>query len=533
MEDPPRKPVLTDHVAVKKKLVPPFVSRLGSKLSQFSWTRQLVPEAIWMGLVIDRYGYEEARLYCRALSRAVRSTIVDETGPMFVRFSSYLSLSEAQKEAVLSALDVQVRAAIQNALQPLAALAPTHPLAFLDSEPPTLVEGSRFPEVLREFYDRNSRLAVLSLALGYELGLDQGKIRVAPHMVDGLVKQFSVIGDYPDTEEALRAAGSFRASSAMLFMEPRLDGGGFKAPEPWVAEFWDLIAGFGPCLFADTIEDEEEDSEEPLEKFVFAYRNAVRRDLRARLKHWPLDLNEIESFEVVTALLCRQATLAIEMASSPGTWTPHTGPILLRAIADVFISLAWILKDPGPRSKKFVEDGQGAIKLQIAHHKRALEAMTDAGEIAQMTQMVELWSAWLDSQKMEQFVEVNLGSWSGLNTRKMAEESGFIDFYNYVYQPFSGVAHSNWAHVSMFNTLHCQNPAHRLHRGAAIMPVSSDLEWLYLASKYFSKTLEHFDAVMGLKELPDEAFDHVSAQLFVDPGDLDSDASNSCESDHS
>ncbi len=515
MDDEPRKPVLADHVAIKRKLVPPFMKRLGSKLSQFSWTRQLVPEAIWMGLVIDRCGYEEARRHCRALTRAVRSTINDPTRPMFVRFSAFLSLSDVEKATVLSKLDARAQAEIRSSLHPLTALAPMHPLAFLGHESNMLAKESRLPVILREFYDRNSRLAVLSLALGYELGLDQGKIHVAPHLVEGLTEKFKVIGDYPETEEARHAAGSFRASSAMLFMEPRLDGGGFKEDEPWVGEFWDLVAGFGPCLFRDTIEYEPEESDEPLELFVITYRNAVRRDLRARLSNWPLDLNEVEAFEVVTALLCRQATLAIEIASSPATWNPHTGPILLRAIADVFISLAWILKDPGPRARKFVEDGQGAIKLQIAHQQRALEAMTDAEEINQMKQMIDLWSDWLASQRMEQFVEVNLGSWSGLNTRQMAKEAGSLDFYNYVYQPFSGVAHSNWAHVSMFNTLHCENPAHRLHRGAAIAPTPADLHWLYLASKYLSKTFEHFDDVAGLEGLPHDAFNHVAAQLVA------------------
>lgn len=519
MGDAPRKPVLEDHVAVKRKLVPPLISRLGSKLTQFSWTRQLVPEAVWMGLVIDRCGYEGARRHCRALSRAVRSAIDDPARPMFVRFSAFLSLSEAEKATVLSTLDARAQTEIRSALQPLTDVTATHPLAFLCGGPGIPAKEGRLPNILREFYDRNSRLAVLSLALGYELGLDQGKVHVAPHLIDGLIERFKAIGDYPETEEARRAAGSFRASSAMLFMEPKPDGGGFQDDEPWVGAFWDLIAGFGPCLFRDTIQDEKEESDEPLERFVIVYRNAVRRDLRARLSNWPLDLNDVEAFEVVTALLCRQATLAIEMASSPAVWTPHTGPILLRAIADVFISLAWILKDPGPRSRKFVEDGQGAIKLQIAHQKRAREAMTDANEIEQMTQMIDLWSDWLASQRMEQFVEVNLGSWSGLNTRQMADEAGVIDFYNYVYQPFSGVAHSNWAHVSMFNTLHCENPAHRLHRGAAIAAIPEDLHWLYLASKYLSKTFGRFDEVIGLGDLPHEAFDHVAAQLFAEAED--------------
>jgi len=431
---------------------------------------------------------------------------------MFVKFSTFAGLSDAAKEGMMSTLNPSSLAAIRQSLAPLVAVVPDHPLAFLGKVDAVPEQNARLPKLLREFYDRNSRAAVLSLALGYELGIGQGKIHVAPHLIDALIARFKVISGYPGTEEARRAAGAFRAAAPTLFMSMDVDDAGFEDDAPWVATFWDHIAGFGPCLFPDTLEDETADTEDPIEQFIFDYRNAVRADLRARLANWPLDLNEVEVFEVVAALLCRQATLVMEMASSPGVWTAHTAPILLRAIADVFINLAWILKDPRPRARLYVEDGQGAIKLQIAHQKRALEAATDANEADRLRQMIELWSDWLAGQRIEALVEVNLGSWSGLNTRKMAEEAGFIDFYNYVYQPFSSVVHSNWAHVSMFNTVHCQNPAHRWHRGAAIAPGKIDLSWLYLASKYLSKTFGYFDHVRGL-DLPHSAFNLVAAQL--------------------
>ncbi|RTL50061.1 MAG: hypothetical protein EKK40_13785 [Bradyrhizobiaceae bacterium] len=521
MADELRKPVLQDHIVVKRKLVPTFVHKLGGKLSQYSWTRQLVPEALWIGLVIDHFGYEEARGYCRTLGRTACAAMDEAERSMFVKFSAFAELSEAMKVSMTSALDPSILTAIRQSLAPLAVVAPDHPLAFLGSVDATPEQKERLPELLRELYDRNGRVAVLSMALGYELGLDQGKLHVAEPLVDDLIERLKVINRYPDTEEARRAAGAFRAAASSLFMTVKLDGGGFEDDALWVEAFWGCISGFGPCHFPDTLEDETTDSEDDLERFVFAFRNAVRADLRARLANWPLDLNAVEVFEVVTALLCRQAALTMEMASSPGVWTPHIAPILLRAIADVFISLAWILKDPGPRARRFVEDGQGAVKLQIAHQKRALEAATDPEDAEELRQMIEIWSNWLAGQRMEVFVEVNLGNWSGLNARKMAEEAGFIDFYNYVYQPFSGVAHSNWAHVSMFNTVPCQNPAHRGHRGAAIAPVPVDLNWLYLASKYLSKTFGHFDSVNGLN-LPHAAFDLVGAQLLEAPDEADS-----------
>ncbi|MFD1881675.1 DUF5677 domain-containing protein [Paracoccus pacificus] len=184
--------------------------------------------------------------------------------------------------------------------------------------------------------------------------------------------------------------------------------------------------------------------------------------------------------------------------------TPNGNP-------DTQQALAWTLKDPRSRAHLYIEDGQGAIKFQIAHQKRALEAATAPNDAAELSQMIKVWSDGLAGQRIEALVEVNLGSWSGLNIRKMAEEAGFIDFYNYVYQPFSSVVHSHWAHVSMFNMIYCQNPAHRWHRGAAIAPASIDLNWLYPASKYLSKMFGHFDNVYGLDP------PHVAFELVVSP----------------
>ncbi|NKJ08525.1 DUF5677 domain-containing protein [Rhizobium sp. SG741] len=512
MANETRKPVLHDHVAVKRKLVPSFLHKLGGKFSQYSWTRQLVPEAIWIGLLIDSCGYKSAWEHACALGKAAIAAMNGSECPPFVKFSTFAELSDYQKEATRSALDQASLMAIRQSLAPLAAIIPDHPLAFLGKADASPEQNARFPELLGEFYDRNSRAAVRSTALGYGLGLDQEKIHISSHLIDDLIVRFNVIEDYPETEESRQAAGAFRAAAPMLFMSANADDAGFESDAPWIAAFWDHISGFGPCLITDTLEDETTDSEDPFELFIFDFRNAVRADLRARLAAWPLDLIEIEVFEVVTALLCRQATLTMEMASSPGTWTPHVAPILLRAIADVFINLAWILKDPSPRARLYVEDGQGAIKLQIAHQKRALEAATDANEAGQLREMIEMWSDWLSAQRIEALVEVNLGSWSGLNTRRMAEEAGFLDFYNYVYQPFSSAVHSNWAHVSVFNTVHCQNPAHRWHRSAAIAATPIDPNWLHLASKYLSKTFAHFDDVYGF-DLPNAAFDLVASQL--------------------
>jgi hypothetical protein len=81
----------------------------------------------------------------------------------------------------------------------------------------------------------------------------------------------------------------------------------------------------------------------------------------------------------------------------------------------------------------------------------------------------------------------------------MAEEADCLDFYNYVYQPFSAAIHSTWPHVSDKNTQYCSNPAHRYHRKPLSMDLEPDAFWLFLGAKYLEKTLKKFDEETGVQ----------------------------------
>ena len=233
-------------------------------------------------------------------------------------------------------------------------------------------------------------------------------------------------------------------------------------------------------------------------------------ELSERWRAWTYDFALSDLRAVVGGIMARQVTLAAELARAYSCWNYHVGPLFLRAMADVYISLAWILEHPdqwNDRAQKFVEFGIGQQKLEL-EHRRAMIREEERDPTEQEAAWIEANEKWINSQRAIFLTKVNVGSWSGMPVRRMAEEAGCIDFYNQVYTPWSGVAHSTWQHVGRYNVTQCQNPLHGFH----LVPATIDAEdsyILYLAGKYANKTFRLFDRKLGTKVCVSSAYDRL------------------------
>jgi hypothetical protein len=247
-----------------------------------------------------------------------------------------------------------------------------------------------------------------------------------------------------------------------------------------------------------------------IEQIITTFIEQSRIELKERWEKWDIDLTNNELHEVIGALLGRQVTLARQMAECPPIWNGHIAPIILRAMADVYITLAWVLKEPLSRSRKFILYGLGQAKLQLEHRKAQIGDREPTPEEKMLIQASE---AWINSQRFTFLTEVNVGSWSGISTRKMAEEAECIDFYNYVYSPFSECAHSMWHHIARYNLRQCANPLHQYHQIAEDPELPMDPYNLYLAGKYLQKSFYAFDKKFSIKVDVKSAYDCLCEEL--------------------
>lgn len=249
-----------------------------------------------------------------------------------------------------------------------------------------------------------------------------------------------------------------------------------------------------------------------ISEIIDAYITGTELDLNHRLKSWPFDFSYAEAHEVIFALLARQVTLSNELARSPSNWNGHTAPLFLRAMADVFINLAWVCQKPDERSKKFILHGLGQAKLEVEHRR---ENLTTQNLSSQEAEIIEATEDWINEQRATFLTDINLGSWSGLSTRKMAEESNCVDFYNFVYTPFSSCVHSTWNHIARYNLQKCKNPLHRFHSIPITSAHAADIHYLYLAARYLEKTFFRFDEMANIKSRQKSALRILSSKWMA------------------
>jgi uncharacterized protein DUF5677 len=247
-----------------------------------------------------------------------------------------------------------------------------------------------------------------------------------------------------------------------------------------------------------------------IEDVIGQYSIVAQTEMVSRWSQWPRTVAEREKFEVIGALAARQTTLSIQLAYSPYFWNADGGSLVLRAMADIRINLAWILMDPMDRARKFIAYGLGQEKLHIENQK---ERLRSEGADPNDNEEMKAWEEWLNSQRYTFLTEVSIGSWSGLDTRKMAEEANLLDFYRDYYAPLSGPTHSMWQHLVKFNLVMCRNPLHGFHRLPVAPTPPYDIDYPLQAAHFLDETWQCIDKHFPISKKPVSAYDQLLSRL--------------------
>ena len=133
------------------------------------------------------------------------------------------------------------------------------------------------------------------------------------------------------------------------------------------------------------------------------------------------------------------------------------GRNLLRTLAEAFITLSYLQKKNDPNLwLTWRNYGGGQAKLAFLKVVELSEepSHVDLGDLEALANE----DIWIDR------LEINVGSWSGVDLRQMAEEAGIKDVYDSYFVWPSSFVHAQWGAIRNSVYSICLNPLHRFHR---------------------------------------------------------------------
>ena len=220
----------------------------------------------------------------------------------------------------------------------------------------------------------------------------------------------------------------------------------------WPNSFWDDAWKNTPCLAL--VEEKEAEIKDDV---------LSRVDITSLLEKIEVHWSNTHSTTAIDARhdavfgIALYALRVLDEMLGIGIGTGVLGRLGLRTILECHISLRYLItKDDVELWKKWRTYGAGQAKLNALRFDELMDAPKHIDQSTiEAIAGEDLW---------EEFLNIELGSWSGLDLRKLSEKSGVKDAYDAHYSWASGYSHGTWGPIreSCYET--CGNPLHRLHR---------------------------------------------------------------------
>lgn len=432
---------LLDHKKSGSKLQPSFAQftdQHGGRVVFSSWSNERLPEMLWAAII------RMANKQDHAISE-------------FNRIISFVS-HHPQKEK-MSDLSITGISNLDDNLR-------NDFLVFLVSNPSTasaLSVLSIFKELpARESWlkflplsDVEPNLDILMLAVGMcfphqsQEATDCRWLKVMLQVVSGKIhapgEMIEELCGYPHKGDLRRIRPLIR--SFEMTIDPMKE-----KDLKWANEFWDSGWKNTPCL--ELIKEEQANEVSPCCSHIEI--NALRKELE---KHWEITHSTTEidakhdgSFGITLYSL----TILSEIASS-NIQTGILARLGLRTILESLINLRYLaLKDDKELWVKWRTYGAGQAKLNALKFDELVDAPNFINpETLESIAGEDLW---------EEFINIELGSWSGEDLRKLSVFSGLKDLYDQYYSWSSTYSHGTWGAIREVCYKTCGNPLHRLHR---------------------------------------------------------------------
>ncbi len=453
------KPALGGYRKKRGSLVPPMLYHFD--MQNVDWRYEILPEIVWLGLLVKRLGYKTAIQVSASLAASTAATCRWQKSRMLAFCSAYGGVSATERRMVLKQLrDKRVLQKLRIALEPLVLLYPTCPLKFVFPvrSRPQLTSEARLAAlraVLSECLFRRERLPTLAQGAAVACLLASGQLRTT----DG-VSHFhpEVLRDYPKSEEAKAEAAGVRAALSGISHE--------MADSAWCEEFWTRGLKLAPCTTA-----------KPTGLHYWQLSQAAEMDWVLSCQQYFMDLQRLVAHEferrrvtaykplreqVVSGLVARATRAAIQLFGYPLNWTLDTSEMMLRVVADLYVTARWLMERASASDFLNFESYAAGNDVLYAEHLRVALERRGAGPDTVKRTVDAVMKTGVG--RHPDLTAVNYGHWAKKDARLMCRELDCEDLYHHVLAPASWSMHGMYSSLLHHNLALCREPLHGLHR---------------------------------------------------------------------
>lgn len=503
--------ILGDHRRDRTTLVPPLVDAVGDSLAPVRWSKDRMPDFLWIGLSFEELGGRRTVEIIKRVAEEAQDLHGEQD---FILTSEFDELLESELDELRENIPNDILEDLKSSLNPLIANYPSFPMTSLFGEIPESDEAQieYLAEIVDKLSDRHSNLST------YVQGVYVGSLMATGRMVipgESVLTEINEVFRYPDTELSRKLAATVRASTKAN--NAAQDEGPNQSD--WSRRFWNRGYELTDCIFPQELDSEESQSGHinPDQEFfegLVAIGSEYDEDLRKSiLELWwaaEFDAEFTGKHEVLDGLLMRQVNLVTSIVRSPEMWSQDIGMILLRCMCENQITLEW-LNQEGEREhyQDFIEYGLGQEKLYLKHSQSMLSDFED-NEIGDIEDGMDQLEKRIEAQKATYLLPVDVGHWANKNTRELAEEADCKeDLYDIRFQKYSGSVHGQWNVIEKQNLVVCQNPLHQYHKIPEFRPVTKNpftlVEAGNMMNRSFTSWMEARQIDEDEHEIPDLA----------------------------
>lgn len=467
------------------------------------FTRDLLPEHLWIAALVDIYGIEAAHRPFYELMDALDTVWIDPH-PALGLLTDFARVPVEVRANFKREHEALIRAAFHEVIGRPLAFYPDGPAYWMIDQHGLVEGGSLDPAV------ELPRLR--SLVISLLPGKDEfaGHVRVLPfgrvlkHGRLHFPPDFDLADVMPRYPTECTADEARRVQSmARMMVNMDYEQSDIYADREWPKYFWRHNHDLLPCQAVDLpvrgTKPLTEDEAPPVIATLDANVQLARDYLELVALRARVDLYDPARDEILLGLFSRCVRLFVLMAGDPNLWARDTAGIMLRCLTDSAITFCYLAKVGTSREfQEFREYGEGQEKLLMLHLQ---DSYSDQESLEGRT--AEAIGEELGSFAPE-LIQIELGHWAKQDVRKLASRAGLERLYRLIYSPGSSDVHGSWLSLKHSNLRYCGEALHRFHRLPSYSEPPVYLNTMIAAHDLLQACINAGVTALGFPDLPRE-----------------------------